>query len=341
MLGAALGYVPADADACSPCEGIEVRLVGDAAVTPANALIETNIPDDLEVTVDGQPHATETVEYAWWPRNTLIRLSPTPPAGATVVLQRDPKMCFGKDYAPEELTVGPADVEPPAPPTGLLYDLHAFNIEFDQCAYLPDFIYYVRADGGPAAGEVLRVAVLLGDEVVAGTHATLGEDPIDVPVWVDAADLGGAAPTDVCLRVSAIDAAGNETESVDLCSPCHVRVDPPDVLYDEELPPEPEWSDDDLWPDADCVGVDVPEPPDDPGGSSGGVDPEEPPPPSTTGSATTGEPEPEPEPDSDAGSGGGDGGQATLRDRGCACRSTDPGPPLVLILALLGARRRR
>jgi MYXO-CTERM domain-containing protein len=128
--------------------------------------------------------------------------------------------------------------------------------------------------------------------------------------------------------VSTMDIAGNESEVVELCDPCHLRDDRDAPEPYTSAPEEPAWSEADILPDGVCAPT---EPPSDESstsdtteGSESGSEPD-----ATTTSSTTDLTTGDTSSPSDSG----------VVDRGCACRSA---PPSVFpLLALLAIRRRR
>lgn len=378
-IGLAVAGVPRLAWPCTPCVSTDARVMGDPADVPSNVLLEVRFPEEIDVTIDGVPATLTPAPLSWWPDAMSdyqpMQLDPIPPGGNSIVLDYELNglLCFGQELPPLGFTVGPPDLEPPAPPANLTYDVHSYNVMQypGACEPTADTNFWLHLDPLPGShqGEVLRVAIVEDDAILEGRHYEL--DPGPAPLTVRIGAYGLADPTQVCLRVSAMDSAGNETGYAELCDPCHVRIDPPGPPDYLDPAPEPEWSREDLWPGGSCVGVDAPpEPMDpDPGGTStGGGDDGE----LDTGD-TGGDGEqtggPSPDPQDGTGSGGtglggsggtgpdhgtgstsidsntGSSGTAVDGPAGCACRSSgrsdrSPSSGWALLVLLMHRRRR-
>lgn len=276
----AAGLLPRPAFPCAqPPSDARPLLPRDGDTHPANAAVFFHVydadPGLLDVDVGGRPGrlvpADEIGAGAWW-------FDPTPAPGETVRIEGRP--CEGEACAPVSLTFTagePDDTAPSPPPTAWfsIYDHADIEHSGGACgdggtaaayAHVPD----PPADGGSPVLYRLAIHERGREEALGVAEWSLavpvGREPADDPpvrvIDLDGPALADIAPEDLCLRVRTQDAAGNVAEFLDICGPCHFRVDPPSERHAGPLdhPDEPSWTEADRIEGGRCDGD--PPPPD-------------------------------------------------------------------------------
>ena len=326
LLGGCCWGMPAIAHACGTCDiGEYLELPGPQDVRPANALILANTSDAASlaaISIDDDPAKLVPAGIAWPYDRTTWRIEPMPPAGALVDFGGyAPPVCFGEETRPLQYVAAAPDLDPPPSPVALVLDVHAYAyVDTTSCPVELDTTYWLR-------GELVEQEYVRVEAVANGTRlALVHEQPPTGPFTIEfRVALGEIDPVDVCVRVSTMDIAGNESEVVELCDPCHLRDERDAPEPYTSAPEEPEWSEADIVPDGVCAPT---EPPSDESSTSDG----------TEGSESGSEPDATTTSTTDLATGGSPSDSGVV-DRGCACGSAPPSAfPLLVLLAI---RRRR
>ena len=388
IAGAVAASVPRAAEACEP-GGDWVHQVwpADGAILPANGVLvatgPTLDPASFQVRVDDVLVDVEVVDRFTAPdddsnkRVVGVRPVTPPPIGSTLSLRRCPVGSTCDDLG--AWVVGEADDTAPTPASTVSFDvLELPGCRGSSCGGWYDYFVYAHVDTDEPPDEP-RIAVLRVRRAGAPfdeIHVTAFDESTHTEAFIlsDAMFDGDPVDTSLCLEVRLFDQAGNEAQpSLGSCLPCHYVV-AESVFACEGL--EPDWTEDDLAEESECIGVALdPLPPLDPeppsgstgtggdtgdgsgadsassGGTDGGAD-------EGAGSTDDGadrasaagdDGPPAPTPLDDGGdedtdgippAADGDGGIGVV-DRGCSCRSTAPGAPLWLVLVGFGAVRVR
>lgn len=334
-------YTPATAAACGvPEPALHSTVPGEGATYPANAALmfsgyELSL-DAVTVTVDGAPAQLVAAPFASGWANISVLVEPAPQAGQEVVVSGT--ICPLEFCEPLLLTytAGEPDLTAPVPVPEAsffaVYDHANFESSGGDCESNADLTVYVHtmqdeAAPGAAPGVVSASWDGGGGGGGFGGFTFASGTSASVRIAISESQLGGEDPaSDVCVKVTARDAAGNAAEPFELCPACFFRAD--DTPIQGSFVPEPMWTEADAVPGSACAGADP---------TTGDSGPEP-----TSGG--TGEPQSTGEVDS---TGVGetseqDGGEG----KGCACatdgESRDLGALVLMTLGLgLGRRRRR
>lgn len=343
-------YMPAAAEACgAPQPALNSTVPGEGATYPANAALmfsghELSL-DAVTVTVDGAPAQLVAAPFASGWANISVLVEPAPQVGQQVVVSGT--ICPLEFCEPLMLTytAGEPDVTAPVPVPEAsffaVYDHANFESSGGDCESNTDLTLYVHtmqdeAAPGAAPGVVSASwdgggggGGFGGFSFASGTSASV-RIPITEP------QLGGKDPrSEVCVKVTARDAAGNEAEPFELCPACFFRED--DTPIQGSFVPEPLWTEADAVPGSACAGADPTTGDSGPEPTTGDSGPEP-----TSGG--TGEPQSSGEVES---TGVGETSEQDDGDgKGCACAtdgdSRDLGALVLMALGLgLGRRRRR
>ncbi|HTN91312.1 MAG TPA: hypothetical protein VL242_46905 [Sorangium sp.] len=337
------------AGACSPpLAGLTGTFPESGGTLPGNAAIffegYSISLDGLTVTVDGEPASLVIVTDVPAAGYSIVaRIEPAPSEGQAIAIEGDfcnvVDSCGVKSI---ELTAGAADTEAPPEPSGLSFDLydHAdFKSSGGDCQLDTDLSWWIKAEGEVAQG---------GEAPVITTIEAFRDDSFTEPVFsvsrfMNAASLsiaigqtaevldGADAPEALCFRATAMDTAGNVAgETVHACKPCYYRVDSEAAQPPFATPPEPAWTEADIYPGGTCDSGMGPGSGAGGSGGAGGSD--------SAGGAGA-----------DAG-GGGDGETGETSEGGCSFRAAGgaggggaPGAAALALLACaaLAGRRRR
>jgi len=337
LLGAfaLVAAAPGDARACgAPEPGLTSTTPKNGETYPANAaLLFSGFDISLDgVTVKVDDQAAELVPAAFassW-ANIAVLIEPPPMVGQTVVVSG--AFCEFGDCEPVTLTytAGALDLVAPVPVADAsrftVYDHADFESSGGDCQSNSDLTFYVRVmQDAPAAGEapgVVSAAWAEGGGSFQDFTFTASESAF-MAIAVDSPQLDGKDPTtEVCLKITATDLAGNAAEPFELCPACFFRKD--EGENDGGPVPEPAWTDADAVPGSACA-VEVE--------TTGGE-------PQTTGDEpTTGEPQTSGDEES-----GSDTLPAEDGEKGCGCDGTGGSRDLGALVLLglgLGLRRRR
>jgi hypothetical protein len=282
LAATSLLLAPRAARACSPPPPEVLSVTpGDGQSYPANAAIYLEgyglSLEGATVTVDGAPAALVPVTLAEGlaPANGLFgqtltaRVEPAPAAGQTVVLRGT----FCGDFPSGEAPCGervitytataPDAAAPPRPPEAR-YDVHD-HTDFlpagpGSCFVPSELTYWVSLTPPlPAAGEAPVAYVVEGfrDAALSSrvfVHSALATP--ELPAFGQrllASALGTTSPADLCVRVRAVDLAGNEAgEAAVTCDPCHLKTDPSGGQMGAGPPPQPTWTPADIFPGGSC-----------------------------------------------------------------------------------------
>ncbi|WP_433926659.1 hypothetical protein AB3662_27480 [Sorangium cellulosum] len=326
------------ADACSPpLPGLTGTLPESGGSLPGNAAIFFDgfsiSLDAVSVTVDGDPAslvaATDLPSLGY---SLVARIDPPPGEGQAIVIEGD--FCGAAEPCGQtriELTAGAADADAPAGPSGLSFDVHDhadFKSSGGDCQVDSDLSWWVTVEGESAgSGEAPVIATIEAfrddtfTDPVMSQSRFMNATPVTVALSRTADVLdGAAAPEAFCFRATVTDTAGNAAgESVHACKPCYYRKDPETAQPGLGAPPEPAWTEGDIYPGGTCdSGMG---PASGTGTGAGGGD-------ASTGAGGSG----------GDGAGGGDGDGETA-ESGCSFRvaggSGGAGTPGVVALALL------
>jgi MYXO-CTERM domain-containing protein len=325
------------AEACGPPEpGLERSVPEDGATYPGNAaLLFDGFSISLAgvtVTVDGEPAALVPAPFDDVAPGLAVLVEPTPMEGQTVVVSGP----FCDECEPEAITytAGPPDLTAPQPLVDstffAVYDHSDFVSSGGDCMSDSDLTLYVHlTQMHPEPGQPSLFTIAWDPDGEGGLgfrRTVLVEAGAEVvPVSLVTEQFGDKDPVDeVCLEVTAFDAAGNAAEPFELCPACFARADA--LGLETDTPPEPDWTEADGVPGSPCAG----EQPQTTGEETGNDTA-----PTTGGSATSGEET------GDGSEGTGDSGGATGGDdgdKGCACSSDggDPGDAGRFLLFVLG-----
>lgn len=351
LLGACAltALAPRAADACGvPAPELTSSVPADGATYPANAALLFSgfdiTLDGVTVTVDGQPATFAPAEFAASFANIAVLVEPQPMPGQTVAVSG--LFCPDEFCDPVSITytAGEPDLTAPAPSADMaffgVYDHADFMSGGGDCQSDRDLTFYVHVpQAAPAAGDALPLLHAAwdpdGDGPIPGVWGRGRAPDADARLVLTSLDedlVGKDPATDLCFTIRMIDSAGNEAPSFDVCPACYFRKD--DAPQDQ-VPPEPQWSDADAVPGSACAVASE---------STGaatdtGTDP-------TTGGTgdnqTTGDAQSTGDAQTDGDSATDTGSQD--EGKGCAC-STDGDPKdlgaLLLGLALGLSRRRR
>ena len=342
VLAAGVLASPGRADACGvPAPGLTETSPVDGETYPANAALRFAGFDislaKVTVAVDGVPATLIDVSIPEFP-GLLAAVDPQPLPGQAVTVTGD--FCESQGCGPTTLSflAGEPDVNTPVVSELFFtaFDHGAFTGSSGDCSDNSDLNIYVHADlppQGPGQAPV-RYDISFdpddgepgGPGFAAAGLLESGED-LDRAVSMTLAQLGDVAATDLCIKVTISDLAGNGGEFgqfVEICKPCFFRSS--EDTPQNSSPPEPTWSDADYVPGSICAGpIDAET---ESGGTAGEPTTGEP----TTGEPTTGEP---------TGTDG-DTSDAQEDDEGCGCRSRrGSGEGALALLGLLGLLGRR
>ncbi|XXT15123.1 hypothetical protein WME94_33225 [Sorangium sp. So ce429] len=334
------------AGACSPpLAGLTGTFPESGGTLPGNAAIffegYSISLDGVLVTVDGEPASLALVtDVPTAGYRIVARIEPAPSEGQAIAIEGDfcnpVESCGVKRI---ELTAGAADTEAPPGPSGLSFDLHDhadFKSSGGDCQLDTDLTWWLTAEGEVAQGDeapVISTIEVFRDDTFTDPLFSLSRfmnaASLSIAIGQTVEVLDGAdAPEALCFRATAMDTAGNVAgETVHACRPCYYRKDPATAQPSSTTPPEPAWTEADIYPGGTCdsgmgpgsVGA----------GGSGGVG----------GSDSAG--------GAGAGSGGGDG---ETSESGCSFRAAGgaggggaPGAAALALLACaaLAGRRRR
>lgn len=254
-------FAPRIADACSPGEPfLQGTVPVDGATYPANAALLFDgffiSPVGIGVTVDGQPAALVEAEYATGLSEWVMLVEPAPQEGQTVVVSGS--FCEGCEDVMITYTAGPPDLAAPQPIAADalfgIYDHADFVSSGGDCQSDSDLSFYfdlAQMPGGESPN-FFKIEWDPDGEGAAGFSKTVraSADALEVAVSVVTEQLGGADPLkDLCVQVTAFDAANNAAEPFELC-PCFFRKD--DIETGLDTPAEPEWTDADGVPGSAC-----------------------------------------------------------------------------------------
>ncbi|MGK3992694.1 hypothetical protein [Sorangium sp. So ce1024] len=299
--------------------------------------------DAVSVTVDGEPASLVAVtDLPPVGCRLVARIEPPPGEGQAIVIEGD--FCSAERSCGQsriELTAGAADTEAPAGPRGLSFDLHDhadFKSSGGDCQVDTDLTWWITVDAETAGS---------GEAPVITTVEAFRDDTFAAPVFsqsrfMNAATAtvalsrtaavldGAAAPEAFCFRATVTDTAGNAAGEVAYaCRPCYYRKDPDTAQPGLGAPPEPAWTEEDVYPGGTCDSGTGPGS----GTGTGGGD-------ASTGAGGSGG-------DGGGGNGGGSGGDGPggsggggeTEESGCSCRaaggSDGEGQSGIAALALL------
>lgn len=346
---AVAALMPGRADACgAPYPELSSSIPASGDTHPANAALVFQgfslALTGVSVTVDGVP--AQLVETSLPAFSGLVaNIEPRPEPGQAVVISGN--FCEGDTCEHEiSFTAGPNDDEAPVAKELLFaaYDHADFVSGGGDCMSDSDLTLYVHADVSPQADGQAAVRYRVTSAPGMGDFESGGLLDPDGPsvrsISLVESQLGGVAPTDLCVSVELVDLAGNAGEPIEVCKPCFFRTD--DSTLEVKTPDEPAWTEADVVPGSACAG------PDDSSGSDSSGDGSDS---NTTGDPDTGDVEPpttgEPTGAGDESSAGESGDTADEQDgdKGCGCRGDNSGGQsaglMLGVLALLARRRRQ
>ncbi|WP_437774596.1 hypothetical protein [Sorangium sp. So ce1097] len=259
------------ADACSPpLPGLTGTLPESGGSLPGNAAVFFDgfsiSLDAVSVTVDGAPASLAAVtDLPSLGYSLVARIEPPPSEGQAIVIEGD--FCGAQGPCAEsriELTAGAADTEAPAGPSGLSFDLHDhadFKSSGGDCQVDSDLTWWVTVEAeraGSGEAPVITTVEAFRDDTftdpVFSQSRFMNATPATVALSRTADVLGGAAaPEALCLRATVMDTAGNAAgEPVHACKPCYYRRDPETAQPGLGGPPEPAWTEEDVYPGGTC-----------------------------------------------------------------------------------------
>lgn len=322
MIAALLCTVAAEsiADACSPpLPGLTGTLPESGGSLPGNAAIFFDgfsiSLEAVSVTVDGEPASLVAVtDLPPLGYSLVARIEPPPSEGQAIVIEGD--FCGAQGPCGEsriELTAGAADTDAPAGPSGLSFDLHDhadFKSSGGDCQVDSDLTWWVTVEAeraGSGEAPVITTVEAFRDDTFAdpvfSQSRFMNATPATVALSRTADVLDGvAAPEALCFRATVTDTAGNAAgEAVHACKPCYYRKDPETAQPGLGGPPEPAWTEEDVYPGGTCDSGTGP------GSGTGGGD-------ASTGAGGSGG-------DGAGGSGGGSGGGGETEESGCSFRA--------------------
>ncbi|WP_155798176.1 hypothetical protein [Sorangium cellulosum] len=259
------------AEACSPpLPGLTGTLPESGGSLPANAAIFFDgysiSLDAVSVTVGGEPASLVAVtDLPSLGYSLVARIDPPPGEGQAIVIEGD--FCRAAEPCGPtriELTAGAADADAPAGPSGVSFDVHDhadFKSSGGDCQVDSDLSWWVTVEGEIAgSGEapvITTIEAFLDDtftDPVMSQSRLMNAAALTVALsrTTDVLD-GAAAPEAFCFRATAIDAAGNAAgEAVHACKPCYYRKDPETAQPGLGAPPEPAWTEGDIYPGGTC-----------------------------------------------------------------------------------------
>ncbi|WP_437498650.1 hypothetical protein [Sorangium sp. So ce1099] len=259
------------AEACSPpLAGLTGTFPESGGTLPGNAAIffegYSISLDSVSVTVDGEPASLEIVTDVPAAGYSIVaRIEPAPSEGQAIAIEGDfcnpVESCGVKRI---ELTAGAADTEAPPGPSGLSFDLHDhadFKSSGGDCLLDTDLSWWLTAEGEVAEGGEAPVIITIEafrDETFTAPVLSLSRfmnaASLSVAVGQTAEVLDGAdAPEAFCFRATALDTAGNIAgETAHACRPCYYRADPETAQPSATTPPEPAWTEADIYPGGTC-----------------------------------------------------------------------------------------
>ncbi|WP_437605248.1 hypothetical protein WMF20_29355 [Sorangium sp. So ce834] len=260
----------ASADACGmPYPGLTEVFPESGGSTPGNAALffagHALSLDAVSVTVDGEPAslvAAPDVPAAGY--DLVARIEPPPGEGQAIVIEGSFCPDEGCEATRIELTAGAADTEAPPAPSGLSFDLYDYadsRPSSGSCASHSDLAWWVTAEGeaaGPGASPVIYTVEAFRDvrftEPVFSTSQLTTAASVTMAIHRTVDVLAGIdAPTALCFRATAMDAAGNAAgEAVHACRPCFYRKDPETAQASSSRPSEPAWTEEDVYPGGTC-----------------------------------------------------------------------------------------
>ncbi|WP_437730224.1 hypothetical protein [Sorangium sp. So ce1335] len=259
------------ADACSPpLPGLTGTLPESGGALPGNAAIFFDgfsiSLDAVSVTVDGEPASLVAVKDLPPLGYSLVaRIEPPPGEGQAIVIEGD--FCGAQEPCGQsriELTAGAADTEAPAGPSGLSFDLHDhadFTSSGGDCQVDSDLTWWVTVEAetaGSGEAPVITTVEAFRDDTftdpVFSQSRFMNATPVTVALSRTVDVLGGAAaPEAFCFRATVTDTAGNAAGApVHACKPCYHRKDPDTAQPGLGGPPEPAWTEEDVYPGGTC-----------------------------------------------------------------------------------------
>ncbi|WP_438022232.1 hypothetical protein [Sorangium sp. So ce233] len=259
------------ADACSPpLPGLTGTFPESGGSLPGNAAIFFDgysiSLDAVSVTVGGEPASLVAVtDLPSLGYSLVARIDPPPGEGQAIVIEGD--FCGAVEPCGEtriELTAGAADADAPAGPSGVSFDVHDhadFKSSGGDCQVDSDLTWWVTVEGqiaGSGEAPVITTIEAFRDDTftdpVISQSKFMNATPVTVALsrTVDALD-GAAAPEAFCFRATVTDTAGNAAgEAVHACKPCYYRKDPETAQPGLGAPPEPAWTEEDVYPGGTC-----------------------------------------------------------------------------------------
>ena len=155
-------------------------------------------------------------------------------------------------------------LDPPPAPSSLIFDLHDFPGIYGfgpACELQEELKWWIKTEVAPPESDIEVFHLFEGfsveeqPELRFRSHALANGDVIDWPVAGYQVQLGDAEPPEaICIRATAIDAAGNRSESLESCLPCRYSVaEPESSSWVSELPSQPMWTEDDIFPGGSCA----------------------------------------------------------------------------------------
>ncbi|WP_437949684.1 hypothetical protein WME98_01775 [Sorangium sp. So ce296] len=260
----------ASAGACGmPYPGVTEVFPASGATTPGNAALffagHALSLDAVSVTVDAEPArlvAAPDVPAAGY--DLVARIEPPPGEGQAIVIEGSFCPDEGCEATRIELTAGAADTEAPPTPSGLSFDLYDYadaTPSSGSCESHSHLAWWVTAEGeaaGTGESPVIYTVEAFRDvsftEPVFSTSRLTTDASVTMAIHQTVDVLAGVdAPTALCFRATAMDAAGNVAgEAVHACRPCFYRKDPETAQPSSSRPSEPEWTEQDVYPGGTC-----------------------------------------------------------------------------------------
>ncbi len=251
------------ARACSP--PVEPTLLGPdpAGPVPANAAIRIQASStDLSeyvASVDGELAALTEVEELRINHYVTSEFAVSI-AGVTAGAHVRLRWCEEGNGCIDVIEYDASDpvVEPPPAPASLIFDLHDFpGIYGGALCELPEELnWWIKTEVAPSEHDIEVFHLFEGfsaeeqPQLRFRSHALASGEVIDWPVAGYQVQLGDAEPPEaICIRATAIDAAGNRSEPVESCLPCRYSV----AVRSGDLPPQPMWTEADIYPGGPCV----------------------------------------------------------------------------------------